>query len=184
MAVNKVIYDGETLIDISGDTVTAETLAQGATAHNSRGEKITGNMSAGENRLNLLARRTITNVTAEDLQGVTVLPQNIFIQCYSLVSVDLPEGITRLMNSCFSYCTALTSVVIPESVIELRASVFAYCYGLAEVTFKGTPNSMTASVFNGCSSLTTINVPWAEGAVANAPWGATQATINYNYKGE
>jgi hypothetical protein len=27
-------------------------------------------------------------------------------------------------------------------------------------------------------------VPWAEGAVANAPWGATNATINYNYTGE
>ena len=35
--------------------------------------------------------------------------------------------------------------------------------------------------FIGCDNLTTINVPWSEGAVENAPWGATNATINYNY---
>jgi hypothetical protein len=31
--------------------------------------------------------------------------------------------------------------------------------------------------------ITTINVPWAQDAVANAPWGATNATINYNHVG-
>lgn len=42
MAVNKVIYSGETLIDTSGVTVTAETLAEGETALNAAGEEITG----------------------------------------------------------------------------------------------------------------------------------------------
>jgi hypothetical protein len=41
-----------------------------------------------------------------------------------------------------------------------------------------------SSAFSGCTSLTTINAPWAEGAVSGAPWGATNATINYNYTGE
>lgn len=44
MAVSKVELGGETLIDISGDTVTPETLAEGATAHNSAGVPITGTM--------------------------------------------------------------------------------------------------------------------------------------------
>lgn len=35
--------------------------------------------------------------------------------------------------------------------------------------------------FEGCTNLTAINVPWAEGAVANAPWGATNAAVSYNY---
>lgn len=42
MAVNKVVYGGNTLIDLSSDTVTAEKLVAGATAHNAKGEKITG----------------------------------------------------------------------------------------------------------------------------------------------
>ena len=39
-------------------------------------------------------------------------------------------------------------------------------------------------VFYECEKLTTINVPWSEGEVAGAPWGATGATINYNYTGD
>lgn len=44
MAVNKVEYNGKTLIDLTGDTVTATTLVSGATAHNKKGEKITGSV--------------------------------------------------------------------------------------------------------------------------------------------
>lgn len=40
--VNKVIYGGTTLIDISSDTVTAAKLAYGYTAHDKSGEQITG----------------------------------------------------------------------------------------------------------------------------------------------
>ena len=42
MAVNEVIYGGETLISLKGDTVTAGDLAKGVTAHNAAGEVITG----------------------------------------------------------------------------------------------------------------------------------------------
>lgn len=46
MAVNKVrLSNGETLIDISDDTVTPETLAEGVTAHDASGERIVGTMS-------------------------------------------------------------------------------------------------------------------------------------------
>lgn len=40
--VNKVIYGGNTLIDISADTVTADKLAYGYTAHAKSGAQITG----------------------------------------------------------------------------------------------------------------------------------------------
>ncbi len=42
MANNKIIFGGETLIDLTGDTVTADKLAQGVTAHDKSGEIITG----------------------------------------------------------------------------------------------------------------------------------------------
>ena len=47
MAVNKVVYGGETLIDLTSVTVTPETLAEGATALNACGEHIIGTMSGG-----------------------------------------------------------------------------------------------------------------------------------------
>ena len=37
MAINKVIYGGETLIDLTGDTVTADKILSGFTAHDTGG---------------------------------------------------------------------------------------------------------------------------------------------------
>ena len=42
MAKNKVIYDGNVLIDLTNDTVTANTLLSGATAHDRGGNAISG----------------------------------------------------------------------------------------------------------------------------------------------
>lgn len=42
MAINKVVYFGETLIDLTSDSVTKETLLSGATAHDKSGAIITG----------------------------------------------------------------------------------------------------------------------------------------------
>lgn len=44
MAVNKVNYGGQTLIDLTGDSVTPETLAEGATAHDASGNVIVGTL--------------------------------------------------------------------------------------------------------------------------------------------
>lgn len=42
MAINKVIYGGNILIDLTGDTVTAADLAYGVKAHDNSGTQITG----------------------------------------------------------------------------------------------------------------------------------------------
>ena len=42
MAISKVIYGGETLIDLTADTVTAEKVLKGYTTHGANGEVITG----------------------------------------------------------------------------------------------------------------------------------------------
>lgn len=39
---NKVVYDGEVLIDLAADTVTPDKLAKGITAHDKSGATITG----------------------------------------------------------------------------------------------------------------------------------------------
>lgn len=49
MAVNKVIYGGNTLIDLTADTVTIDKLLTGVTAHNMAGEVIEGTCSFDSN---------------------------------------------------------------------------------------------------------------------------------------
>ena len=69
-----------------------------------------------------------------------------------------------------------------DGLTEVGTRAFAYCTNLTKVTFGSKP-TIYSDAFNDCTNLQTINVPWAEGEVANAPWGATNATINYNYTG-
>ena len=47
MAVNKVVLGEDTLIDLTADTVSADKLAKGTTAHDMAGEPIVGTMEAG-----------------------------------------------------------------------------------------------------------------------------------------
>ena len=42
MSINKVVYGGKTLIDLTGDTVTADKLLSGITAHGKDGKLVTG----------------------------------------------------------------------------------------------------------------------------------------------
>lgn len=70
---------------------------------------------------------------------------------------------------------------LPPGITNIGFGVFANCTGLTSITFEGNPKTIHSSAFNGCSNLTTIYVPWSQGQVANAPWGASKATIIYDY---
>ena len=47
MAINKVVLNDVVKLDLTGDTVTPETLAEGVTAHDAAGNPITGTMKMG-----------------------------------------------------------------------------------------------------------------------------------------
>lgn len=47
MAINQVVYSGKTLIDLTSDTVTPDSLLTGHTAHKSDGTIIVGTMFEG-----------------------------------------------------------------------------------------------------------------------------------------
>ena len=124
---------------------------------------------------------TLTSVTIPN--SVTRIDDNSFYNCVKLTSVTIPNGVTSIGNYTFYGCEALTSVTIPNSVTSICNHAFYNCKYLTSVTFNGTPSSIGSKAFGSCPKLTTINVPWAEGAVSGAPWGATNATINYDYTG-
>ena len=80
MAVNKVIYGGNTLVDLTGDTVTANDLAEGITATGANGDKVVGVMTKGEiatnseidNALNLAGTGTIPGGDSVTVKTLTV----------------------------------------------------------------------------------------------------------------
>lgn len=95
----------------------------------------------------------------------------------------LPNGVKELGVQAFAYCNSLEQFTFPAAIAQLENQVFYSCANLQGVTFLGKPSKISANVFQNCGKLVSINVPWAEGEVANAPWGATDATINYNHTG-
>ena len=114
-------------------------------------------------------------------EGVTEINNYAFYECSSMSTIVLPQSITKIGVYAFGMCRHLKSITFPQNLETIQSSAFTNCKFLTSVTFKGTPTTIDSTVFVSCTNLTTINVPWAEGAVANAPWGATNATINYNY---
>lgn len=136
-----------------------------------------GITSIGESAFQSCINLPITSLP----EGLTVIPTHAFNGCSKLALTSLPEGMTTIGSQAFMGCPKLALTSLPAGITSIGYRAFRSCTGLTAITFKGTPTTIDSTAFSSCSNLTTINVPWAEGAVAGAPWGATNATINYNY---
>ena len=123
---------------------------------------------------------------------------NVLQNATNLIEVELENELVALGANAFSGCTSLyqsdwthaksattftfrncpmTEIVFGTTTLGANS---LYRPALTKVTWTGTPTTINASAFYGADTLTNIYVPWSEGAVANAPWGATSATIHYN----
>ena len=104
--------------------------------------------------------RSITEVTAEMLDGATEIGNSAFYNCISLKSVDIPNGVTSIGSYAFSYCRALTSITIPSSVTSIWDYAFRYCSALTSVTVEATtPPNLGSTVFNNTHADLVIYVP-------------------------
>ena len=111
----------------------------------------------------------------------TTLNRDSFNNCVSLRIINL-ENITEFKSNCLSGTINLDEVVFNEGLISLASAAFQQS-GIKKAVFRNSTDSLPTianNTFNNCNLLRDIFVPWAEGAVANAPWGATNATIHYN----
>lgn len=73
MAISKIVYGGQTLIDLTADTITEEKLLKGATAHGANGEAITGTCEYDANT------QDATATAAEILIGKTAYNKGVKI---------------------------------------------------------------------------------------------------------
>ena len=150
-------------------------------------------------------RKTLmgTNITGISLHpSCTVIAYQSLSQCHQLAVAQIPGVINlnpwsffdnnvlnfntlpnfqTIGDYAFRQCYALSITEMPSTVTAIGKDAFKTCTGLTTLTFLGTPTSINATAFAECRNLSAINVPWSEGTVANAPWGATNATITYDY---
>lgn len=113
---------------------------------------------------------------------ITSLGSSMFSNCWGLKNVYGIERMISIGANAFDFCVNLQgSIILNEAITDITNYTFRCCYSLVEVRFLGTPTgTIGASAFGYCPLISNIYVPWAEGEVANAPWGASNATIHYN----
>ena len=117
MAVNKVIYGTTVLVDLTEDTVTADKLLKGATAHDASGEPITGTLKIAKGEITLSHAVTASSyeTIAHDLGTVPSL---------ILVWVDnTPDFDSTTKYNCVSgYVANFSSGLIPGVLANKSAA--------------------------------------------------------------
>ena len=119
---------------------------------------------------------------------ITTIKSKAFDYAGTINIGELPPYLEIISGNAFTYARNIfgskTELEIPASLKTLGSLAFYRCNSGATktITFKGKPDSIANNALQN-DATKTINVPWAEGEVSGAPWGATNATINYNYTG-
>ena len=144
---------------------------------------------------------TATTFTIPD--GTTSIYRYAFYRHINLISINIPNTVTYIGENAFALCENLELTSLPNSLVTVVANAFNYCQKISiseipgnvdsighqafrsiastSITFLGTPTTINSNAFTDCTNLTTIRVPWSEGDVAGAPWGAVNSTIIYEY---
>lgn len=88
--------------------------------------------ASGENKLVQIIEGTITELTPEDLEGVTIIGNAAFDARPTLKNVTLPDNITSIGSSAFA-SSGLERINIPSSVVSIGNNAFGNCSNIQRV---------------------------------------------------
>lgn len=123
MAVNKIVYGTDTLIDLTGDTVEVGTLLKGITAHNKKGEQITGTYEAPASKLQ--SKSATPSETAQTIKPDSTFDGLSQVSVGAISSTYVGSGVTRQaaksVTPTKSSQTAVASGVYTTGVVTVGA---------------------------------------------------------------
>ena len=114
--------------------------------------------------------RTVGNVTASDLDGLTAIEQYAFAGCRGMRSIEIPSTVSDIMCYAFAAC-GLYSITIPSTVSYVgldstfleQGRVFRNCESLETVVFGNTVVIFGDYCFEGCTALRAVVLPATNG---------------------
>lgn len=163
MAKNKVVYNGETLIDLSGDTVTsAAHIMAGYVGHLADGTQVTGTGSGGGsvNIETVTVSNSSNTATSLSFTGLKGTPKAFFVKCNTQVSssgsttyyyvVDIRHNGTNTYGTVFRIGSTRRIQHVTSGYS------FTYSNGTLTVSSSGSRTASPGSFYNGTYELTYI----------------------------
>ena len=98
------------------------------------------------------------NGTYSIKEGVRIICDHAFENCFFLTGIVIPDGVTFIGEFAFNACFFLRSVVIPDGVTFIGDYAFMSC-SLEEVAIPDCVTRIGDHAFEDCSSLTGIVIP-------------------------
>ena len=140
--------------------------------------------ASGDNKFVQFIDGTLTEITAEDLEGITKIKNRAFYKDPAIISVEFPNSIiqmgdevcaessnitsvvlpenaqlTRVPNSFVYWCQKITDIVIPNTFTEIGTAAFSTCTKLSNVTLSNALTKIDNYAFQGCNNLRDITLP-------------------------
>lgn len=93
---------------------------------------------------------------------------NAFENCYSHISVKLPNSIKKIGSETFYNCKSLKSIVLPDYLGEIEESTFNFCENLEYVRIGDFTQHVDETAFRNCYKLREVIWRWHKGRSDNA----------------
>lgn len=162
MANNKIVYDGKTLIDLTGDTVTADKLLSGYKAHGKNGAAITGTCTYDANTSDATA------TAASILSGKTAYVKGSKITgtcAYDAKTSDATAAASDIAKGKTAYVNG-TKVT---GTLDIKTELLNYAYPVGSI-YMSVKNTSPQSFLGGTW------VAWGAGRV---PVGVNSGDTNF-----
>ena len=202
MPINKVEFYGKVLIDLSGDTVTPETLLKGVTAHDKTGAQITGTAETGgtgtgggeEIKISSAESTPSANSLTITFEGLPEEPKMFAVQAAANITLGSTRFITSIVYDGEKTCgeCGYTSGSFMSSSGTVAYSETAYTWTYADGTL--TITAASASSGGNFKSGTKYTLTYATGTTSSGggensggessgivPTGTLNITANGDY---
>lgn len=110
---------------------------------------------------------------------ISTIEANAFYALADIKNVNT-NNVQTIKRAAFAK-SSIENIVFGSSLTTFSDLIqFSDCLSLKTVRFNSQPTRIASNAFIRSTNITDIYVPWSEGAVSGAPWGATNATIHYD----
>ena len=106
-------------------------------------------------------------VTVDIPSSVSVIRHSAFARCISLKSICIPSSVKFIEHSTFSGCSSLESVTIPNGVMKIDNYAFRECHSIESISIPDSVSSIGDSAFCNCTSLSKVVIPEAVNSIGS-----------------